>query len=157
MYCPHCNKWVSASLDNKAWRLAELLDPSNPTCHPMNKNDICVSLGIYLNEFEAIKRHYRDHLVAQTGLTLHYDRRLDKYWRDVVWIDLDNPDIQTWENEGLKRLYTESSHYRDGLAVAYKNIPATQRKKRLQVKDLHSTIAHVVERIDIALESAALQ
>lgn len=156
MICSHCKKWVPASLDAKAWRLAELLNPSDPTARPMNKTDICTELGVWENEFEAIKRHYRDHLIAQTGLSLAYDRRRDLYWRTPQWIDLDNPDIQTWANEGLKRLYTEARHVADGMFVGMKNLPAGT-KKRLQVRDVHSTVAHVVERIDIALESAALK
>ena len=157
MLCPHCSTQVSDINDERAWDLANVLDPNNPGSIALNGDDLAATAGFARNQLETVKRHYRDHILPQLGLALAYDRPTDLYWLSVDWIDANNPDIRSWENGGIKQLHQEARHLSDGLMIGYKNIPTSERKKRLLVRDLHSTIAHVVERIDIALESAALK
>ena len=56
----------------------------------------------------------------------------------------------------LNRVYHEMRHVRDALSIGWQNMPTKQRKARLQVKDLYQLSSHVVERVELALESAAL-
>lgn len=156
MICPHCKTSVSAIDDARARRLLAALTPDEPTNQPLDKDDLCAEASIPLGVFEDVKRHYRDHILPQSGLALVYDRGLNRYWLTPSWIDLTSPDLRAWEGGGIKRLYHEARHLRDGLAIGYQNIPTTKRKERLAVRDIHSTISHVVERVEIAMESAAL-
>lgn len=164
MQCPHCvalgrsgaTAEVSATNDGRAWDLYNALDPHHPGSMALDGDDLAAQAGLYRPDLEAAKRHYRDHVLPQTGLALAYSHQTNKYWLTPHWVELTNPDVRTWSNGMLNRLYHEARHLADALELAYKSIPSSKRKQRLLVRTLHSAIAHVVDQVEIALESAAL-
>lgn len=164
MQCPHClalgkTGWeaeVSATDDARAWDLYGALDPGNPGNTHLDGDDLAAAAGFHRSQLEVVKRHYRDHLLAQTGLALAYSHSWNAYWLTPAWADALHPDIRGWGGGMLNRVYHEARHLRDALSIAYKNIPTSKRKQRLLVRTIHSAIAHVVDQVEIAIENYQL-
>jgi hypothetical protein len=161
MLCPHCvaagkSGWeaeVSQTNNDRAWDLYNALDPNDPGNTHLDGDQLAATAGFHRDQLEAVKRHYRDHILPQTGLALAYSHSWNAYWLTPSWADMAHPDIRTWGGGMLNRLYHEARHLRDALQIAYKNIPTTKRKQRLLVRTIYSTVAHVVDQVDIALEN----